>query len=693
MMDHFGKEECPNEGGRAIYRFKLFDHPIEGIAPKLIGHEEVQTEIYKTLRSFERQGHNNKLVLLHGPNGSAKTTLIHAIMGGLERYSQIPPGAIYTFNWIFPLDRLSEGGMGLGKYPAQRDDLDSYAKLLEEDTAARIPCDLRDHPFLLIPKDERLPLLEELLGKDRAQSAWKKTPNYLRDGDLSHQSKEIFDTLLTANSGNFKKVIKHVQVERFFFSKRYRRGISSIEPQMHVDAEYSMLTLNRGISSLPGTLQTLDLFAIRGHLPDGNRGLIEYSDLLKRPVDSFKYLLIACETNSVNVGQSVAYLDTIMIGSSNELQLDAFKEFPDFSSFKARIKLIRVPYLLKVSQEQEIHSTLLGSVSEEKHVTPHVDWTLALWAVLSRLKKPNSINYPPNVSSVISNLTPLQKCRLYNTGEMPANLSPDERKLLRATLTKIKEEYNNIPYYEGRVGASVREIKSILLDASHNPNFRCLSPLAVINEMEEFVRKVSEYEFLKQDVKDGYHDSNAFIDVVREQYLDRVDTEVRECIGLYDMNQWEDFIKKYITHITHVLKREKIKNTITGRSEDPDKTMIREFENIISAPKADKELDAFRQNMISRVGAWSLDHRGQEIVYREIFPDYWQKLEKHYYDSQKPKLTQMHDALQVHGTENYDQKSEGSVMAQQTLKNMVEKRGYCDFCAKEVIAYLMKKRY
>ena len=115
-----------------------------------------------------------------------------------------------------------------------------------------------------------------------------------------------------------------------------------------------------------------------GDLIDANRGMVEYSDLLKRPVDTFKYLLIACETGNVNVGSSIAHLDTVLIGSTNELQLDAFKEFPDFTSFKARIELVRVPYLLEYSQEQKIYDLQIKKIAGDKHVAPHTTFVSSL---------------------------------------------------------------------------------------------------------------------------------------------------------------------------------------------------------------------------------------------------------------------------------------------------------------------------
>ena len=697
MMDHFGRilNKSPEaaEGG-ATYRFKLFDQPVDGLAPKVAGQEAVQNHIYRALKTFSRQQINNKLILLHGPNGSAKSSIAHALMGGMERYSRTTEGAVYTFNWVFPVERYTKGGIGMNAYAGtQPAALQSYAKLPDEEVAARIPCDLRDHPLLIIPEEHRRAFLENLIGKSRTDELWETLPNYLTKGDLCHRCREIFDAVLEANGGDFRKVMMHIQVERFYFARRYRRGLVTIEPQMHVDAQYHQLTYNRSVSALPASLQSLNLFALTGDLVDGNRGMIEYSDLLKRPIDTFKYLLGACETGSVNIGSAIAHLDTVMLGSTNEIQLDAFKEFPDFTSFKARIELIRVPYLLSVSGEKEIYASQLQQFSGEKHIAPHIAWTVALWAVLTRLKKPNSISYPPSISTIVSNLSPLDKARLYDTGELPT-LSSEDRKLLKAAIRKLREEYVNIPYYEGRMGASAREIKSIVYDAAQNTEFPCLSPLAVLREIEEFVKHVTEYEFLKQEIKDGYHDANEFINVVRTEYLNRIDREVREAMGLYNSVQWEDFLRRYVQQVSFLLKREKIKNPITGKLEDPDLTLIEEFENIVEAPSDSADREMFRQNVISQIGAWSLDHPGETVVYGKVYGDFWKKLEKHYFESQKGMLTTMHDALLVYGTDNDNTISaEGRKLVRQTLEHMKSQMGYCEKCAKEVITFLMRQRY
>ena len=55
-----------------------------------------------------------------------------------------------------------------------------------------------------------------------------------------------------------------------------------------------------------------------------------------------------------------------------------------------------------------------------------------------------------------------------------------------------------------------------------------MSPLAVLRQLEDFVKRVTEYEFLKQDVKDGFHDASEFINTTRNQYLAKIDREVRD---------------------------------------------------------------------------------------------------------------------------------------------------------------------
>ncbi len=359
MFDHFGREEIDRPTGK-VTRFKLFDAPFAGGDGRVSGQELVQEALYRIIANFAREGRVNKLILMHGPNGSAKSSLVRCMMAGMEAYSRLPEGAIYSFNWIFPSERLGDGKIGfstLRQVPAEA--RDSYAYLPAESVDARVPCEMHDHPLFLITQELRRDLLTQLVpggsdteGGESLDYSMSTVNDYLRSGDLCYKCRRIFDALLTSYDGDIQKVLNHIQIERFYISRRYRRGAATIEPQMSVDARTQQVTSDRSLTSLPKALQHTSLFEPAGPLVDANRGLLEFSDLLKRPVEAFKYLLATVETATVSMDSFVLHLDMVFMASTNETYLDVFKEHPDFPSFKGRIELVKVPFLLSYDDER-----------------------------------------------------------------------------------------------------------------------------------------------------------------------------------------------------------------------------------------------------------------------------------------------------------------------------------------------------
>jgi len=87
-------------------------------------------------------------VLLHGPNGSAKSTFVSCLARALEYYSTLDEGALYRFNWIFPSQKLQKGGIGFGGgYDGAPGG--SFAYLDDDLIDARLVDELRDNPLLL----------------------------------------------------------------------------------------------------------------------------------------------------------------------------------------------------------------------------------------------------------------------------------------------------------------------------------------------------------------------------------------------------------------------------------------------------------------------------------------------------------------------------------------------------------------
>ena len=690
MMDSFGRE------GK---RFKLFDQEFSDQRYKVISQEAAQEQIYNILRGFVREGINNKLILLHGPNGSAKSSLISCITRGLENYSAKPEGSVYRFHWVFPLDRYGKPGLGLGGAPAEKmgsDEYASFAKLPDSDIAARVSCELRDHPLFLVPIAERKELLQ---GLDLGQGF--HVSEYFSKGDLSQKSKKIFEALLRSYKGDYKKVLRHVQVERFYISKRYRDGAVTIEPQMHVDAHAQQITMDKSVTMLPTALQFLSLYDLSGDLVDGNRGIVEYNDLLKRPIDAFKYLLTTTESGTVSIACTTAFIDSVLIGTCNEAQLDAFKEYPDFPSFKARMELVRVPYLLEHAKETEIYRVQVRRLAGEKHVAPHALETAALWSVLSRLKKPNASHYPGNFSYLVNSLTPLEKARLYDTGAVPPRLNSDEKKLLKSHMDEIRNEYNSVPYYEGRTGPSPREMKILLFQALEKSDKGILSPMGLFAALEDFVKKTSEYEYLREDVVEGFHDCRNFINTVRDVYLENLDGEVRSCLGVHDDKQYEGFLRKYIQNLSPYLKKEKMRSAITGNNENPDQYLMEEFEKVVGISE---DRANFRQNIMTQLGVYALDNPAQNkegVDYAKVFPDLMKKIRDHYINEHSALMRRIYDAITLFekrdgstrtGTRTVEQ-LEAEKLALGMIENMKKRYAYSDVSAKEAFLYLLQKRY
>ena len=699
MLDHFGKVELDLPTGK-VTRFKLFDAPFASGEGRVAGQEQVQEAVYRLLANFAREGRVNKMILMHGPNGSAKSSLVRALMAGMEAFARLPEGAVYSFNWIFPSERVGHTKLGFGSTAAEERKRpmaagESFAYLPAEDIDARVPCEMHDHPIFLVPQVMRQKLLAELLpaAEGGAQGAANTAAaDYLRHGDLCYKCRRIFDALLASYDGDVERVLNHVQIERFYLSKRYRRGIATIEPQMSVDARVQQVTADRSMASLPVALQHTSLFEPSGPLVDANRGILEFSDLLKRPVETFKYLLDTVETATVSMESFVLHLDLVYIASTNETYLDAFKEHPDFPSFKGRMELVRVPYVLRYQTEREIYASQITDRVVGRHVAPHAIDVAALWASLTRMRRNDASHYSGDLATIVESLTPMEKVRLYDTGEVPERLTSGQERQLHAQIPELYRESQGYPNYEGRFGASAREIRTALLNAAHDDEYRCLSPLAVFEELKLILASKSVYEFLKQEVAGKYHDHEAFFAETEEVYLKWIDDEVRESMGLASEASYAEHFSRYVTHVSHWVKKEKLFDPGSESFVDPDEKLMGEIEKVLVA--ATENADDFRRALIGIIGARALDEPDKSPDYGVIFKGYLSRLREDFFAKRKKLLKKINE-----GFLKYTSEDRGGLDAKELaqsaamLKVLTSRYGYCNYCARDMVAYLLRKRY
>jgi len=694
-FDHYGSSMVSYPWGD-VRRFHLFDAPWAGGEDQLFGQEPVQNAVYRVLRSFVQDGRPNKLVLLHGPNGSAKSTFIRCLGRGLENYSTLPEGALYRFSWIFPAQRHTRGGIGFGgAADALPDSHDSFAYLPDDLIDARLGDELRDHPLLLVPIEERQHLIDKLItGEEKTAFT---VSDYLRQGALSPKNRAIYDALLASYHGDYMQVLRHVRIERFEISHRYRTGWVTVEPQLSVDASERQVTADRSLSALPPSLQSVSLHEYGGEIVGANRGMIEYDDLLKRPLEHYKYLLTTVERAALSMTNTTLFLDLVFIGSCNDIHLAAFRDIPDFQSFKGRIELVRVPFILDVRHEEALYQERLREATGKRHIAPHAAYVAALWAVLSRMRKPQIERFPSTLAEVIGKLSPLDKAELYSTGRPPRDLTPDRARELVTHIKDLWHESDTYPIYEGRVGASPREMQGVLLAAAGGvtasaTRYEYVSPVAILDEIIELCKQASLYEFLRQDVQPGgYHDHKKLVEVARGRLFDRIDDEVRAAVGLVEESEYGRVFDRYITHAIHAIKKEKVKNPQTGRFDEPDDAMMKEVERTLEVTGRPED---FRQGLIAKIGAWSLDHRGQKPVMSEIFADLLRKLRDAYFEKHKKTIAKgIGDLVKLLTGNEGSLAVDARERAEAALASLTDKYGYSRESARDLVGALASLRY
>lgn len=690
-FDYFGTTTVSRPWGEHT-RFKLFDLPFLGEEEarrlKLVGQERVQEEVYRVLCNFAGEGRANKVLLLHGPNGSAKSTVARCIMTALEHFSTLPEGVLYRFHWVFPSKASTRGAIGFGDKPGVSS-TDSYALLPEEQIEARVVDEIRDHPLLLLPRNQRRVFLEKAVAGSGA--AGKRFNDWVWDGELSHKNKSVFDALLSTYDGSLREVLRHVQVERYFISRRYRTGAVTVGPEMSVDARERQVTADRSLSALPTSLQAVALFEAHGELIESSGGVLEFSDLLKRPLDAFRYLQFSVETGEVALPSQNVRLNTVMLASANEVEVTAFRKHHEFESFRGRIELVSMPYLLSWVDEQKLYDEQLV-LRLQTPIAPHATRVASMFAVLSRLSKPNPDQYARDCRDLIRSLKAEEKLDLYAHGTVPERLDAEQGKKLRSLIGALYQETQSALGYEGALGASPREMRTLLLDAAQDPRYHGLSPFAVLSELKELCGRAPEYSWLQQNTTEGgFHDHAEFIEILRGRLLDWIEDELRQSSRLVEEERYSDLFNRYIHHVNHWAKKEQLLNPITGAYEDPDERLMSDVEKLLNLPD---EPEVIRHSWINRIAAWAIDNPGQPIDNHVVFAGVARRLRDAVFEERKAALAALgRNMVVVASGEGSELNAKERQQATEAFTNFCQEWGYIKETAIDSLTVLVRERF
>ncbi|MBK8101410.1 MAG: serine protein kinase [Planctomycetes bacterium] len=512
------KEKVPH------YRF--FSDPVEDGRDAVFGLER---SLHNLMAVFKAAAHGfgseRRVLLLHGPVGSSKSTIVRLLKKGLEAYSRTPQGALYTFSWK-----------------------------VDGET---VPSPMNEEPLLLLPREVRNRVLATLQKKVRI-------PYKLRlDSDMSPVSRYYQEMLLRRYDGDYGKVLEHVVVKRLLVSEKDRVAIGTFQPKDEKNQDSTELTgdINyRKIAEL-GTDSDPRAFNFDGEFCVANRGIIEFIEVLKLDVAFLYDLLTASQEHKIKPKKfAQTDIDEVILGHTNEPEYDRLQNNELMEAFRDRTIKIDIPYNLRLQNEIKIYEKDFGRKHVPgKQIAPHTLEIAAMWAILTRLEEPKK-----------ANLTLLQKLKLYNGKTLPG--------YTRDNIRELREEAE----HEGLDGISPRYIQDKISNVLVR-DLPCINPFMVMNELESGL----DHHSLISDpeTKKRYKD---LLLVVREEYEEIIKNEVQRAISA-DEEAIARLCGNYIDNVKAYTQNEKVKNPYTGRDEEPDERLMRSIEEKINIPESRKD--------------------------------------------------------------------------------------------------------
>lgn len=698
MIQHFGSEQF-EDSGEKVRRFKLFDDPFNAGKNAIYGIERTISRLIKYIRAGAREEGKERIFILHGPVGTAKTSIIDLLGRGLENYSGTDAGAVYSFAWRFGKDfsQIDGGTLGFGQ-GAKPD----HAGI--RNPVAVLPSQMHEHPLFLIPRESRRKLLDKLF-RQKGLSDKFPVPHKILEGDLDFNSKQIYDFLMRKYQGDWLKVMDHIVVQRVVFSESGGMGLAKIPPEGNVETGSSPVTIDENFKYIANLLNSVSLVRFHGKYVRGNRGIVHYSDIFKKPSNYLQHLLSAVEEHKMDFGEVGCDIDVMILGTTNLAEYKALRSDPLSKALRSRMRKIDVPYLLNFQDEEKIYNRGLRQAKRYHRIAPHTTELAAQWAVMSRLEKsdlPNSNDLAEEPRQVLAKFNPLAKSTLY-AGEYPTFLTQRERQ----TLTReIRKRLRNEHPEEGMDGIPTRILQNVFADICEDDSEDCITPFAVFKLLDKVVDQGAiNYDFLGRQRDDGFHDFRAFTAVLRQRYDEIISSEIENSIVDVSPEEIEARIRSYLTHVTAYNQKEKLKDELTGKDIQPDESMMQGVENLMNVDESER--DFFRFRMLSRLtnaltgGTRSVTPSGpaNEIDLPEMFSDVFKVLHRNLYQESKGKAMWPDVKLileRCKSREDFDLRLATDDISENDptrtlLDNMDDTYGYCFDCARPIILYYIDK--
>jgi len=558
---------------------------------ELFGIEEPIARIVEYFKSAaQRLEVRKRILLLMGPVGGGKSTIVNMLKRGLEEWTRTDGGAVYAIK----------------------------------------DCPMHEEPLHLIPHQLRAEV-EKLYGI------------YI-EGDLCPQCRYALEKTYAGRH-------EDVKVHRVAFSEKERVGIGTFSPSDPKSQDITELTGSIDLSTIGEVGVESDPRAYRfdGELNIANRGLMEFVEMLKVDEKFLYSLLTLSQEQSIKTGRfAMIYADEVILSHSNENEYIAFAGNRKSEALQDRIILVRVPYNLRVSQEERIYDKLLhqSEALRNVHLAPNTLRVAAMFAVMTRLEEPKR-----------QNVDIVKKMKLYDGEDVEGYKSKDVRELKEETIR------------EGMDGISPRYIINRLSSALVRDGVTCINPIDALRA-----------------IKDGFEQHTGISSEQRERYLNHISQARKEYDELAKIEVQRAFVysfeemartmcNNYLDNVEAFCNKERIKDPITEEEMDPDEQLMRSIEEQIGISENAK--NTFRQEILIRISSYARKgkpfeynshERLKEAIEKKIFADL-KDVVKITTSAKTPDPDQLRRINEV-------------------VDRLVKEHGYCPVCANELLTYV-----
>jgi serine protein kinase len=553
MILSHGTEEV-YETKEKVIRYKFFSSVAAHYGDGIYGLDRPLMNLVNTFKSAAKgYGTERRVLLLHGPVGSSKSTIARLLKRGLEEYSKTDEGMLFSFSW-----KNADG---------------SWTK-----------CPMHEEPLHLVPADDRAAVVARLNEGRKGEDHQVR----LR-GEMCPSCRYNYNERLAKYDGDWPRMVEEeVKVYRLILSEQDRIGVGTFQPKDEKNQDSTELTGDINYRKIAefGTDSDPRAFNFDGELNIANRGLVEFIEVLKLDVAFLYDLLGASQEHKIKPKKfAQTDIDEVILGHTNEPEYRKLQNNEFMEALRDRTVKIDVPYVTRLKDEIKIYEKDFNPERVRgKHIAPHTIEIAAMWAVLTRLVQPKH-----------ANLTLLQKLKLYNGKTLPG--------FTEDNIVELKREAPN----EGMQGISPRYIQDKISNALvAHPDEDSVNPFMVLKELEDGLRHHSLITNAEQ-----LNHFRELLQVVREEYEDIVKNEVQRAIAA-DEDALARLCSNYIDNVRAYTQREKVRNKYTGNYEEPDERLMRSVEEKIDIPEGRK--DDFRREIMNYIGALALD--GKRFDYK-----------------------------------------------------------------------------